>query len=177
MLHGTCGELPGGAGLGVAPARDELHALYKPGAALVGAGAGQGCAEGDEEDARCRGTVPGTSLGSRMCRSLRGGAQLAGLPSIIGLGARLRSCRRDTWEERCGRSGPSFKASLVSRQQSPRRQCRGSSPSLRGQGGSGIPMGAGVEALSLLCWINPLMGNLGTPRLSSPHGYGGIPKG
>lgn len=112
-----------------------------------------------------------------MGRSLQWGAQLAGLPSIIGLGARPRSRRRDTWEERCGCSGPSFKASLVSRQQSPRRQRRGSSPSLRGQGSSGIPMGAGMEALSLLHWINPLTGNPSTPRLSGPHDYGGIPKG
>lgn len=51
MLHGTCGELPGGARLG-----GPEHALYKPGAVLVGPSAGQGCAQeddDDEEDAWC----------------------------------------------------------------------------------------------------------------------------
>lgn len=80
------------------------------------------------------------------------------LPSLVGLGARPRSRRRDTWEERGGHSCPCFKASLFSR----RRQHRapegsveipvgpsGVGVALGAQAGSTIPMGASVETLSL----------------------------
>lgn len=104
MLHGTCGELPGGPGWQGHP-----HTLYKRGAALVCPSAGQGCAEEDEEDdARCwgHGAFPGQQ--ERGQSAVRGSAHQ--LPSLIGLGARLRSRRRDTWEERGGQSCPCFKA-------------------------------------------------------------------
>lgn len=146
------------------------------------------------------GTLPGWQDGGKPAAR---GARLAGLPSLIGLGARPRSCRRDTWEERGGRLGPSFKARVCfpgAGGREPQKAARGPRPVSVGSGqlreagqawpGSGIPVGAGrggtvpVPAVRpelpeelLLRWLNPLAGKPGTPRLSSPRGCGGIPNG
>lgn len=169
MLHGTCGELPGGARLG-----GPSHALYKPGAALVGPSAGQGCAQEDdaEKDARCW-SSPGRQGGSL--------GSVAFQP--LGLGARQRSRRRDTWEERADASVLPLKPEFGVQAwwQSPRRQCGG--PAGPGEPrarqwhpheswcGGTVPVPSVQQELPkelLLRWLNLLAGKPGTLRLSNP---------
>lgn len=118
--------------------------MYKPGAALVGPGAGQGCAEEDEEeDAPCRGDVPGASLGSRT----------GGSPQQGGSACRPSQPHRPWCENRGPAEGTLGKSEAdaqvlplkpefvfqASTAESPRRQRGGPSWSLRGQGGCGEP--------------------------------------
>lgn len=144
MLHGICGELPGGARLGGGPS----HALYKPGAALVGPSAGQGCAQeddDDEEDAWCWGPdleLPWTA---------GWGPQLNGLPASWPWGE-----TEVPQKGHLGREADTLVLPLKPEfgvqawwQAEPEKAVWGPCWSWEAGPGSSIPMRAGVEALYL----------------------------
>lgn len=161
MLHSTCGELRGGARLAGAPAAQPAWSctlctsLGQRWWVPVWGKAVQRTRRRRMLGARKLYLEPPRAAGWGTACSR--GARLTSLPSLIGLGARQKSRRRDTWEERGGRFGPSFKAKVCFQApaaegstEAPAGPCRVRAlwEAVRAWPGSSIPMAAGTESLS-----------------------------